>query len=58
MTKTIYIAIMVAGTVLGFQPLFANVPAANGASFAGITLLALGAFLLHRSYETTESPST
>lgn len=58
MEKTIYIVIMIAGTVLGFQPVFANLPAINGASFAGITLLSVGAFLLHRSYDTTEYQST
>jgi hypothetical protein len=58
MKKTIYIVIMIAGTVLGFQPVFANLPSLNGASFAGITLLAVGAFLLHRSYDTTEYSST
>lgn len=56
MKKTTYILIMVAGVILGFQPLYANIPSVNGASFAGITLLALGAFLYHRS--TTEYRST
>lgn len=57
MKKTIYIVIMIAGTVLGFQPVFAGLPSVNGASFAGITLLAVGAYLLHRSYDTTEYSS-
>lgn len=56
MEKTIYILLMIAGTVLGFQPLFANVPSVNGASFAGITILVLGAYLYHRS--TTKYSST
>lgn len=58
MKKTIYIVLMVAGTVLGFQPVFANLPSVNGASFLGITLLAVGAYLLHRSYDKTEYQST
>jgi hypothetical protein len=56
MKKTTYILIMITGVILGFQPLFADIPSVNGASFAGITLLALGAFLYHRS--TTEYRST
>lgn len=57
MKKTLCVMLMVAGTVLGFQPVFVNIPAVNGASFAGIAILAIGAVLYHRS-TTTEQLST
>lgn len=56
-TKIAYTALIIAGIALGFQPLFAGLPSFNGASLAGIALMAIGAYKLHSSNTIEYSPN-
>lgn len=57
-TKIAYTALIVAGIVLGFQPVFAGLPSFNGASLAGIALMVIGAYKLHKTTTIEYSPNT
>lgn len=51
----ISILTIIAGFMLGLQPLFAGVLTTNGASIAGAILISVGGYFLHRNIAVPQS---